>query len=103
MKTGQAATGLLGGHGVSNFGSDLLKSALSIKPVGRFLNPGRAHDHLCEAERARFRLGTTKPSLRDARAAVAFIEVHPAKLRIGGAAAFDAERPDNPVCAFDDP
>src|SRR4051812_39326841 len=99
MKTGQAAAGLLGGHGLRNFGSDLLKSALSIKPVSGFLNPGRAHDHLREPERTRFRLGTTKHALRDAQPAVAFVEVHPAKLRVAGAAAFDAERTDNLVCA----
>src|SRR4051812_27601023 len=103
MKPGQAATGLLGRHGLRNFRSDLLKPALSIKAVGGFLNPGSAHDHLRESERTRFRLGTTKHALRDARPAVASIEVHPAKLRLAGAAAFDTEGPDNLVYAFDNP
>src|SRR4051794_5641112 len=103
METGQAAARLLGGHCLRDFRSDLPKSALSIKPVGGFLNPGGADDHPCEAERARFRLRAIEHALCDAQPAIAFIEVHPAKLGVAEAAAFDTERTDNPVRACDNP
>src|SRR5260370_4606466 len=66
IKTGQAAPRLLSGHCLRNFGSDLLKSTLSIKPISCFLNLGSAHNHLCEPERTRFCLCTVKHTLRDA-------------------------------------
>src|SRR4051812_30466402 len=103
MKTGQAATRLFGGHGLRNFRPDLLKSTLSIKPFSGFLNLGRTHDHPCEAERTRCCLGTIKHTLRDAQPAVAFIEVHSAKLGVADAAALDTKRTDNLVHVFDNP
>jgi hypothetical protein len=102
MKTGQAAARLLGGHFLGDFRPDLPKSALSIKPVGCFLNPCRAHDHLCKSERTGFRLRTNEHALRNAEAAVTFIKVHSTKLRVALATAFNAKRPDNPVWAFHD-
>ena len=88
MKTGQAAAGLLGVHRLGDFGSDVLKSALSVKADSRFLNLGRAQDHSGKSERTRFCLRMIEHALRDAFAAVAFIEVHATKFGIAFAVAF---------------
>ena len=103
MKTGQTATRLLRCHYLRNFRADLLKTTLSIKPIGGFLNLGSAHNHLCEAERARFCLCTIKHALCNTQAAVTFIKVHSAKLRVAPATAFNTKRPNNPISAFHDP
>jgi hypothetical protein len=91
MKARQTTARLLGGHLVGNFRAHLLKSAPSIKPISCLLNLSSAHNHLCESERPRFGLCTIEHALRNAQTAVAFIEVHSAKLSVVDTATFDSK------------
>jgi hypothetical protein len=103
MKTGQPAAGLLGVHRLGDFGSDVLKSALSIKADSRFLNLGGAHYHPGKSERTRFCLRMIEHALRDAFAAITLIEVHAAKFGVADAVALNTKRTDDFVAVLDHP
>jgi hypothetical protein len=103
MKTGQAAAGLLGVHGLGDFGSDVSKPAFSIKADSRFLNLRGAQNHPGKSERTRFRLRMIEHALRDASAAVALVEIHPTKFRVVDAVAFNTKRTDDFAPIYDDP